>query len=75
MFLRMSRHIVQNVKLIKLIQLAYIRLESVEPWQKENATMKEKKVAMADRNIRFRESLLKQLRNKLFASNAKCVAT
>jgi hypothetical protein len=57
--------IVQNVRIIKLTQLVYIRQVKGEPWPRENADMNEQNMVMVDKNILSKENLLRQQKNRL----------
>ena len=74
MFPKKSGLTVHDAKFIKLTPLTYTRLESAEPWLKENVITNEKRKATADKNTRSRENSPKQPKNKPYGSNAKSAA-
>jgi histidinol phosphatase-like enzyme len=64
MFLKKSGLIVQNVRTIKPTQSVYIRQENEELQLKENVDMNVQNMVMVDKNILFKESLLRQQKNR-----------
>jgi hypothetical protein len=65
MFQRKSESIVLDVRSMKSILLLFTRLENGGPWLKASAIMNEKKKAMVDRSILFKENSQRQLKSKL----------
>jgi len=65
MFQRRLGRTALDVKHIKFIQFPFIRLESGEPWLRENATMSRRRRVTVDRSILFNGSLPRLLRSRL----------
>jgi hypothetical protein len=65
MFLKKLGSIALDVRSMKFILLLFTRLENGEPWLKASAVMNEKKKAMVDRSILFKENSRRQLKSKL----------
>jgi hypothetical protein len=75
MFQKKSGSTVRNVRLIKIIRLAYTNRENAELWLKVNVTTHERRRATADKSTRSSESSPKLRRSKLSGSNARFVVT
>ena len=65
MFPKKLGSIALDVRSMKLILLLFTRLENGEPWLKASANMNEKKKAMVDRSILFKENSQRQQKSRL----------
>jgi len=65
MFPKKLGSIALDVRSMKFTRLLFTRLENGELWLKASAIMNEKKKAMVDRSILFKENSRRQLKSKL----------
>jgi len=65
MFPKKLGSIALDVRSMKFTRLLFTRLENGELWLKASAIMNEKKKAMVDRSILFKENSQRQQKSKL----------